>query len=361
MKLKYILYLFFITAISHSQNLLKNLYDIDTNFPPKMEKSKAFIEQICSDLLIYNLIPGGNNSHHSSYQFEIKSKNNLKFNLPFTDSFSIEFFDYKTKQPVKEHLFYVNYYFQYLSYNHEFDLNEETFSPYTYFTLATEINNYTETDIVREILYNLYKDPFDNRYSLVINEINKQVNSNLKLSLDEVLNEDEPLTMNEKIENLTNALYDHFDEDLMPILFKTFFKDKSDEKSLENIKKFFNDNIIEQVDNVLQPKIEINTNQSAFLNIPNKYISVASEELHYLVNNIETILDFKNKCLILNLKNNSLTKLILKQATLVENDKTVNNIEITSKNIQIKITETNTKLYIEDTFSKKKYEIILKK
>ncbi|MDY0988819.1 hypothetical protein SOM12_15410 [Flavobacterium sp. CFBP9031] len=355
------LFIFFFSISINSQNTLKSVYDIEDNFPAEMKRAKMFIDKLCSDILIYDLIVGGNNTYSSNYQFKLKSTSDLNYELPYTNGLSLYFIDFKTKKPLKEHTLYVDYSFDYLKYKPEFVLDKNTFSAFSYFNLATEINEYSDKEIVKQILTNLFVEPsFEKRFSLFL----KKINGKYKLdnpSPKEVFGEEEELNTDEKIEKITESLKDQFDEEFHQVLFNTFILEKTDDKkTFENLSKLFSKNITESVDDVLQQKILINTNKSCFLKVPNQYLNILNEEHSFPVNSIEIKLDFKNKNLILNFSNEG-TKLVLKNSKSVSINKILNEVNVTTNSLQITISELDTKLIVSDKYNKDNYTITLLK
>ena len=350
--------LFFFTITTNSQNTLKSIYNLEDNFPSDMKRAKMFIDKLCSDILIYDLIAGGNNTYSSNYQFKLKSTSDLNYELPYTNGFSIYFQDFKTKKPLNEHIIYIDYSFNYLKYKPEFILDRNTFSAFSYFTLATEINEYSDNEITKQILTNLIAEPvFDKRFSILLKKINGKYKLD-KSSATEIFEEEE-LSNDEKIEKITESLKDQFDDEFHLVLFNTFILDNNDDKkTFENLRKIFSSNITESVDDVLQQKILINTNKSCFLKVPNQYLGALNEEKSFPVNSIEIKVDLKQKNLILNFSNEG-TKVVLKNTKSVNTNKILNEVNLTTNTLQIRISELDTKLIVSDKYKKESYTTTL--
>jgi hypothetical protein len=363
LKLKLFLYFSLFSLTCHSQNFLKSLYDIDENFPADMKKAREFITLTTSDYLIYNFISGGNSGYQANYQFAIRDKKNLQIDLPFTDEFSVHFIDYKTKLPVREHTFYVDYQFEYLRYYNEFIVNSSLFSPLSYYNLALEINNNDYFELTREIIGQLMTDePYDLRYTTFLNQIAKHHKFNKKQSIDAIFeNEEDDLSEYEKVEKLINYLADEMDEELPLVIYNSFIHVKSDDKKTkENLQKIYGQTIINRVEDALQQTITINTNKSAFLKTPEKYFTFQSDNNHFPLTVIEVKLDFKNKLMLVNFKSGQSIKTELKNGIDLQDKKTLQSVSLNVNQIQFIIAEKEIKMNVEDVNTKRRFEINMK-
>lgn len=316
-----------------------------------MQKSKDFIEEICSDILIYNYIYGGNNNS----QFDIKSKNGLKFNLPVKDEFYLDFVDEKTKESFKSYTFLIDYQFRYLNYYPEFELSNSIFSLSSIFNLATHYYFYDGYILINKILNN-YKPELDYKTSLPIffedlsSVLNLESTPNFNKILDDLKSEN---LLNKEIEEimldaiLEKTTYEY--EEIISLIFDFFILNKeSDTKTVENLEKIFeNNNLINEIEtNILQPKINISLPKGGcFLNIPKKYLTINQSELEALpVNSIGISIDFKNNKILIDFKNKESTTLNIKKTLL--GNKEINNVRIKTKKVTLEISDNDIKFKI---------------
>lgn len=329
----------------NSQNLLKSLYNLES-FPEEMEKSKAFIAAVCSDILIYNYIFGG----HGHSQFDMRSKDSLEIKLPLLNGFSLSFPN-KTKEEINSYTFHVDYQFNYTRFYDEFKLNPSTFSLASIFDLATKYYDLDEYSSVNRILSN-YKPELDyNTKRLEFFEILSQA-----LKLETVPNfntlisdDDNESLLNREVEELMlDAILKEYDyETINAQLFNYFILDKnSSSKTRDNLKQIFNNNtIIEEIESeILQPKITIGLYQAAFLNIPRHYVTVNEAELKaFPINSITTKIDYKNHLLIIDFTSNKAVNLSLNNVSSHQN---AEEVQTTSKHMRLLVSESDLKLQI---------------
>ncbi len=347
MKIIVIVIVFSVTPLN-AQNFLKSLYNLES-FPKEMQKSKKFIEETCSDILIYDFIHSG-----SHYQFEIKSKKEVDFKLSLNEDIFISFFDTKTKKRVNNYTFHVDYDFKYALYYDEFILNDSTFSLSSIFNLAAKYYKLDEYRLVEKIINN-YKPSID--YETKRIRFFEELSTALRLDRIPEFNqmitneEKESLTNTEVEEIMLDAILDETEyEDITLQLFKYFILNKNDrEKTKEKLVQIFeNKNIIEEIETkVLQPKITIGLYEGdAYLNIPKKYVTTTnqSEMGMFPINHIEIGVDFKNNCLIIDFKNRESIDLTIGE-TLYSNKKE-KNVSIKSKKIRYKISDSGIKFQI---------------
>ena len=76
-----LLVLFSVVSLN-AQNILRSLYDLDT-FPKDMQRTKKVIDEICSDIVIYDFANRGNDGYRVDYEFELKAREDVKVNFPF--------------------------------------------------------------------------------------------------------------------------------------------------------------------------------------------------------------------------------------------------------------------------------------
>lgn len=356
----YLSIVLFVTSQSFAQNFLSSLIDTETNFPKEMKKAKAVISAN-TEYLIYNFIPSRGGAY-SQYQFEIRAKNDLILNLPHTDNFEIAFFDYKTKLPVKTHTFYVEYAFPFLKSNQEFLLNKDLFSPQSYFKLEIERGQYSNYDIVQRILNVILKvHPYDNRYELFLNKINAVHPFENKITTSELFGENEnELTMFEKAELLSDYCSNELDEEFLNIVFQAFINDKENQHVFTNLNLLFGVDFIESVDEYLQQKVTINTNRSAKLIAPSKYLAVSKPDEAFIITVIECKLDYKNKTLTIDMKGEGRKEITLKNVNLISNKIIIPELKVSTDMIQLVISETKTEMFVEDKSSRKMYVTELK-
>jgi hypothetical protein len=333
----------------NAQNFLKSLYNLE-KFPEKMEKSKKLIEEICSDILIYNFINGGNNSS----QFDIKSKNGVKFKFPFKDDFYLEFFDKKTKESFKTYTFHINYEFKYLNYYDEFELNDSIYSMPSIFDLAIKYYSLDEYSLIDKILFH-YKSEMHFETKLPI--FFKDLSSALKLEeipdFNEILNDgkSENLMSSEIKETMLDAILEETEyefEEITSLIFDFFILNKkSKTKTIENLRQVFeNDKIVNIIEtDILQPKINIALNQGGYFNVPKKYLVINQSEFEALhINSIGVRIDFKNNKILIDFKSKNLNNITIKKALL--NDKVIKEANINTKKVSLEITENELKFTI---------------
>lgn len=331
------------------QNFLKSLYSLE-KFPQKMENSKELIEEITSDILIYNFIYGGDNSS----QFDIKSEDGVKFKLPFKENFYLDFFDTKTKEVFKIYTFHTNYEFKYLNYYDEFELNNSIYSLSSIFDLANKYYSFDEYSLVNKVLSN-YKTELDYQTKLPI--FFKELSTTLKLEeipdFNEILNDgkSENLMSSEIEETMLDAILEETEleyEEITSLIFDFFILEKTSEtKTIENLKQIFeNDNIVNKIETeVLQPKINISLNQGGYFNIPKNILVINESEFGAIpINSIEIRIDFKRNKILIDFKSKGLNNITIKKALL--NNKKVKDININSKKVGLEISENDLKFKI---------------
>ena len=333
----------------NAQNFLKSLYSLE-QFPKEMQKSKAFIEEVCSDILIYNYIYGGNNSS----QFDIKSKNGLKINFPFNDEFYLDFLDKTTKENLKTYTFHIDYEFKYLNYYDEFELDESIFSLPSIFDLATTYYDLDEYSLITKVLFH-YKPELDYKTKRLV--FFKDLSHVLKLEVipdfDAILDESKSENlMNKEIEEIMlDAILEETEyeyEEITSLIFDFFILNKkSDTKTTENLKRIFeNNNLINEIEtNILQPKINITLSQGGYFNIPKKYLTINQSEFKALpINTIEIRIDFKNNKILIDFKNKASTNITIQKALL--GAKEIKDVTIDTRKVSLEISNDDLKFKI---------------
>ncbi|REE25060.1 hypothetical protein DFQ09_103368 [Winogradskyella pacifica] len=345
-KTKFLLIAFtFSISALHSQNLLKSLYNLDT-FPKEMEKSKVFIENTCSDILIYNYISGGN----GSFQFDIKTTNELEIKLPVLNDLILKFLDPTTKEPFLNYTFHVDYSFKYNDYYDEFELNDNTFSLFSLFDLATYYYDLDEYSLVNKMLL-IYKPELDYKtkriqfFEILAKAFEIEDISDFKSIANNDENED--LFDREVEAFMLDAILEEIDnETINSQLFDYFILDKNSKTKTENnlVKLFNNKHIVNDIEtNILQPKLTIDLYQSAQLHIPENYLTTnKSDSQAFPINSIEVRIDYKNHKLIIDFKNKEAVNLTLNDAFVMhEKEETM-----TSKNIRLEVSESDLKFQV---------------
>lgn len=328
----------------NSQNLLKSLYDLDT-FPKEMKKSKAFIENACSDILIYNYIFGG----RENFQFDLKSKSGLEIKLPTLNGFSLNFLDKTTKAPLLDYTFHLGYDFKYHNYFDEFEINDTTFSLPSIFNLATQYYSLYDYDLAHKTL-SIYKPELDYNTKRIqfFETLAEAFEIEDTLDFNAIVNdeENEDLLSSEVEELMLDVILDEIDsETIAPQIFDAFILDKTNEATTKaNMAQLFNNRtIIDEIETeVLQPKITIALYKGAYLNIPEQYLTVNSPEAKaFPINTIEIKIDYKAQRLIIDFINKNTINLTLNKAIF----KAEKN-DIQSKKVRLLISETGTKFQL---------------
>ncbi|WP_415060071.1 hypothetical protein [Flavobacterium sp.] len=344
----------------NSQNKLSSLYRIEDNFPADMKKAREFIRLTTDDRLIYNLIAGLNSPHDANYQFTVKEDKNLSFTLPFTnDRYKLFFVDYKTKKLVNEHTFYVDYAFEYYHYFPNFIYNPSLFSPASYFKIAFAQNDNNTNELVNQILINGLNDqPFEKRYGTLLKRLKEKNKALKKLKIEDIIPEDEELSSSDKIEALVNAISNEVDEELPNLLFVTFMQNKSKpDITYGMIKKIFGVESLNRVDEALTQNIYINTNQSAFLTIPENEFKTELDNNAIPITQILVQLDFKNKELRMYFKTQTTISGKVSNMYSVSEKMDIKSKNINLKQIHLRIKENEIKTIFEDGFNKQLFEI----
>jgi hypothetical protein len=344
----------------NTQNKLSSLYRIEDNFPADMKKAREFIRLTTDDRLIYNLIAGLNSPHDANYQFTVKEDKNLSFALPFTNErYKLFFVDYTTKKPVNEHTFYVDYAFEYYHYFPNFTYNPSLFSPASYFKIAFAQNDNNTNELVNQILINGLNDqPFEKRYGTLLKRLKEKNKALKKLKIEDIIQDHEELSSSDKTEALINAISNEVDDELPNLLYVTFMQNKSkQDKSYGMIKKIFGAESLNRVDEALTQNIIINTNQSAYLTIPENEFKGETVNNAIPIAQIVVQLDFKNKELRMYFKTQTTISGMVSNVYSVSDKKSIKSETINLKQIQIRIRENETKTIFEDGFNKKLFEI----
>ncbi|WP_178984143.1 hypothetical protein [Winogradskyella helgolandensis] len=350
-------------SVLQSQNLLKSLYNLDA-FPKEMEKSKGFIEDACSDLLIYNYISGGN----GSFQFDIKTVNGLEIKLPTINDFLLKFLDSTTEEPFLNYTFHVDYSFKYRDYYDEFELNDTTFSLFSIFDLATYYYDWDEYRLVNKMLL-IYKPELDyiTKRTQFFETLAKAFEIEDIPDFKSIANdeENEDLFDREVEELMLDAILEEIDnETINSELFNFFILDKNSKtKTEDNLVTLFNNkHIAREIEtNILQPKITVALYHGAQLNIPENYISINPTESNaFPINSIEIRIDYKNNKLIIDFKNKETVNLTLKDAFVMQEK----DVTMTSKNIRFEVSESDLKFQVikfspHQNIDNKPYELIL--
>jgi len=254
--MRHLLFVFvFLSVTASAQNLLTSLYDLKPgeNFPADMKKAKTFIDKVTAGQLVYNFIPGSTGNGVSSSQIELRSLKPLKFELPYTGGIVLEIVDYKTKEPALKHTFYVDYTFPYKRHEQDFSFDPKLFELQNYFNQAMKLTGISYGEIVNKILMHLFRQqPYDSRYVLFIDALNKKYKPSPAIASEDFEDvKSKSQTMTENSNELSNLIAETFEDEMSEVLFTTFVEDKtSDENTIANLKKIFDRDIIDDVDNL---------------------------------------------------------------------------------------------------------------
>ncbi|WP_179352443.1 hypothetical protein [Winogradskyella vidalii] len=329
---------------SYSQNLLKSLYDLDS-FPEEMKNSKSFIEEVSSDILIYNYIFGGS----ENFQFDLKSTNGLEIELPMLNGFSLNFLDKTTKAPLLDYTFHVGYNFKYRNYFDEFDINESTFSLSSIFDLATKYYDLDDYDLAHKTL-SIYKPELDyNTKRLQFFETLAEafeIEDTLDFNTIENDEENEDLLSTEVEELMLDIILDEIEsETIAPQIFDSFILDKTNDVTTKaNMAQLFNNKtIINEIETeVLQPKITIDLYKGAYFNIPAQYLTINSTETEaFPITSIEIKIDYKTQQLYIHFLSKTIETITLNKTFFKgEND------EVQTKKLSLVLSETDTKFQV---------------
>jgi hypothetical protein len=362
--MRHLLFLFaFISVTANAQNFLTSLYDLKPgeNFPADMKKAKIFIDKITAGQLVYNFMPGSTGNGVSNSQIELRSLKPLKFGLPYTGGMALEIVDYKTKQPALKHTFYIDYIFPYKRYEQDFSVDQKLFELQNYFNQAMKLTDTSYGEMVNKILMHLFsQQPYDSRYAFFIEAINKKYKPSPAIASEDFEDvKSKSQTMTENSNELANVIAETFEDEMSEVLFTTFVEDKtSDENTIANLKKIFDRDIIDVVDDLFVQKIIINTNKGGMLNVPAKYLVLKDDKQLFPADNITMSLDFKNKSLSIEFNSSRSVDLIVKGKTPAKGQK-AKDVEVNSRKLIIVIFETQTLLYVEELGKKTRHEIII--
>ncbi|OYU85779.1 MAG: hypothetical protein CFE24_00825 [Flavobacterium sp. BFFFF2] len=345
-----------------SQNKLSSIYQLPEAFPTKMSKAKLFIQKTTSPYLIYNLIAGGNSAGQQNFQFKIQEKNPLQFELPFTDGIRIDCVDFKTKLPVNQNTFYVDYLFEYLKYKNDFTLTKQTFSPFSYFDLAVKYQDLSQKEVIAKIYLNLLaKVPENNRFQFILDEIQKKHPLPKTKAASALFGSDEAdLSTEDKAERISEFLSEQLDTDLNAILYQCFIEKKADEQSFNNVKFLFDANIIAEIDELFKQKIIINFNRNAVLVLHEKFGTTLNGQ-KITIERVNCTLDFKEEKLLIDMVSNTPVDLQLKKSHLPSTKTIITNNTIRTDHFSIVISASGTQLLIEKKFTLEKYVVEIEK
>ena len=141
-----ILVLFAVISLN-AQNLLSSLYNLD-KFPKDMQKTKKMIDELCSDIVIYDFANRGNEGYRVNYEFELKAKEDVKVNLPFKNAISFILPTNTSNEKLKENRISIEYLFYFQRFYNEFEITKSTFSNASLFETAFKYYDFDEYELV---------------------------------------------------------------------------------------------------------------------------------------------------------------------------------------------------------------------
>jgi hypothetical protein len=300
------------TGTISSQNLLSSLYNLEP-FPEEMEWGKTFIDQLGDDTLIYNYIGGGGRDGMSGFQFDLRDKDGLNLQFPFTDEISFLVTDRKSTELSKEASFYLTYKFLLTRYRDmDEPLTEKDFSLKNMFSIATEYYDMDAYALVHEVLLNDDSNLDDEARR---NEFFNQLAQALEIEDLDFKQISEDLTAeNYTQREIEEALLDHILEEvedyeqLTVVIYDTFIDqpDEEDEKTQKKLDRIFSDNLVvsKLEREVMRPEIRLTSSQKMFLNISEEYVLKSKESMGSFAYDVLTIsIDFKNSLIHLEFEN----------------------------------------------------------
>ena len=327
-------------------------------FPAKMNKAKLFIQNTTAPYLIYNLITGGNSAGQQNFLFKIQENKPLQFALPFTGGIRIDCIDFKTKSPINQNTFYVDYQFDFLKFQHDFTLTNQTFRPFTYFELAVSYREWSLKDIIAGIYQELLgKMPENKRFPFLLDEIQKKHPFPKPKTAKELFGSDEAdLSTEDKAERVSEFLSEQIDTDLNTLLFQCFVEKKTDEQTFNNLKVLFDADIIKEVNELFKQKIAINFNRNAELVLP-EIIGTVLNGQKITIERVNCALDFKEENLMIDIISIAPVDVQLKKAHLATNKAMLTNNTIRTDHFSIVLSKNGTQLVVEKKFSAEKYVV----
>lgn len=349
-----------------AQNFLKSLYDLES-FPEEMQRSKEFIEETSSDRLIYNFIFGGSELS----QFDLKSKNGIKIDLPFKDEFSLVFFDDEAKKLLTSYTLHYSYRFLYNKFYDEFELDDSIFSLSSIFDLALKYYDVDDYELVSRLLALNYGNDYDSERLKFFEKLAKVLELEDIPDFSEMISSEEKKKLfdKEKERLMLNTVFNETDyEDITPFIFTHFILDEKSELETKKVLDliFFQEGVTEIIEReVLQPKISVDLDVGGYLNLPNNYIEINQSDIKsFPINLIKIRVDYKNKKLLIDFENENPLELIIKKA--IRDTSKVKEASVKTNRIRLVISNSESilKIYEHNPFKNANdivpYEIELK-
>lgn len=341
-----ILVLFAVISLN-AQNLLSSLYNLD-KFPKDMQKTKKMIDELCSDIVIYDFANRGNEGYRVNYEFELKAKEDVKVNLPFKNAISFILPTNTSNEKLKENRISIEYLFYFQRFYNEFEITKSTFSNASLFETAFKYYDFDEYELVSNTII-IYKKDVDyyTKIPVFFNELSTALGIQSKVKFDSVSQEDkETLTMNEIQEKMLNDLLSEYDkEDFVKVLFNNFILDKkSEEKTIKNIDDVLNrKNVIKNIkEEVLIPTIKVNFKKDVTLKLSEKLcITESDESLSFKL--IQSKILFNEGCILIDFEMVKPVSVTIKDA--VYKGEIVKNVSVKLNTIRLKLSDTKSEIH----------------
>lgn len=331
----------------NAQNILSSLYDLDT-FPKDMQKTKNVIDEICSDIVIYDFANRGNEGYRVDYEFELNAKEEIKVSFPFKDAISFILPTNTSNEKLKENRISIEYLFYYQRFYNEFEISKSRFSDISIFNTAFHYYNFDEFELVSNTIP-LYKNKVDyyTRIPVFFNELSKALGIYSKVKFDSISEEDkENLAVSEIQENMLNEILNEYEkDDFVNVLFNHFILDKkSEEKTSKNIDDVFNrKNVIKNIkEEVLTPTIKVNFKKDVTLKLSEKLcVSENDESLSFKL--IQSKILYNEACVLIDFEMVKPVSVTIKDA--LYKSENVKNVSIKLNTIRLKLTDTKSEIH----------------